>query len=243
MRCCCAAPRVRSWPYAGTRPCRHWVRWTWRSPCSTGRSVKDGTIQGLFEMMGTRYVGAGVLASAVIMDKHFTKLILAAHGLPVGPFVAITAAEWARDRAACLEAVAVLRYPLFVKRREARVQPRHQQGRRPRHIGAGDRPGSRARSQDHRRSRASSAPASWSAGCWPIWTGGPPQASQVAEIRPHSESGFYDFDAKYLPEEQVDLDVPADVDRDLAEQVRALAVRTFEAIGCEGWPGSTLRHP
>ena len=64
--------------------------------------------------------------------------------------------------------------------------------------------------------------------------GGPPQASEVAEIRVHSESGFYDFEAKYLPEEQVDLDVPADVEPELAEQVRALAVRTFEAIGCEG---------
>ena len=76
---------------------------------------EDGTIQGLFEMMGTRYVGAGVLASAVGMDKHFMKLVLAASGLPVGPFVPITPAEWARDPAACLEAVAALSYPLFVK--------------------------------------------------------------------------------------------------------------------------------
>ena len=58
---------------------------------------EDGTIQGLFEMMGTRYVGAGVLASAVGMDKHYLKLVLAASGLPIGPFVAITAAEWRRD--------------------------------------------------------------------------------------------------------------------------------------------------
>ena len=58
---------------------------------------EDGTIQGLFEMMGTRYVGAGVLASAVGMDKHYMKLVLAASGLPIGPFVSITAAEWRRD--------------------------------------------------------------------------------------------------------------------------------------------------
>ena len=50
----------------------------------------------------------------------------------------------------------------------------------------------------------------------------------------HSPSGFYDFEAKYLPEEQVDLDVPAAVPAALADEVRALAVRTFEAIGCEG---------
>ena len=60
------------------------------------------------------------------------------------------------------------------------------------------------------------------------------EASPVAEIRVHTDSGFYDFEAKYLPEEQVDLDVPADVDADVADEVRRLAVRTFEAIGCEG---------
>ena len=64
--------------------------------------------------------------------------------------------------------------------------------------------------------------------------GGPPLASVVAEIRVHSKSGFYDFEAKYLPEEQVDLDVPADVRPELASQVQELAARTFDAIGCEG---------
>ena len=62
--------------------------------------------------------------------------------------------------------------------------------------------------------------------------GGPPAASELGEIRLHS--GFYDFDAKYLPEEQVELDVPAEVDAEIAEEVQRLAVRTFEAIGCEG---------
>jgi D-alanine-D-alanine ligase len=64
--------------------------------------------------------------------------------------------------------------------------------------------------------------------------GGPPRASQVAEIRVGHEGGFYDFEAKYLPDERVSLDVPADVDADIAAQVQRLAVRTFEAIGCEG---------
>ena len=64
--------------------------------------------------------------------------------------------------------------------------------------------------------------------------GGRPLPSVVAEIRVHSKSGFYDFEAKYLPEEQVDLDVPAAVRPELASQVQELAVRTFEAIGCEG---------
>ncbi len=64
--------------------------------------------------------------------------------------------------------------------------------------------------------------------------GGPPLASELAEIRVQTASGFYDFDAKYLPEEQVALDVPANVDAELADKVKQLAVRAFEAIGCEG---------
>ena len=194
---------------------------------------EDGTIQGLFEMMGTRYVGAGVLASAIGMDKHFMKLMLAASGLPVGPFVPIMPAEWDRDPAACLEAVAALHYPLFVKparggsslgiskvddsedlRAAIEVAQRHDPkiiveqgfvGARELECGVLGRPRRR-----------------------------PPEASEVAEIRMHNPSGFYDFEAKYLPEEQVSLDVPADVDPELADQVRELAVRTFEAIGCEG---------
>jgi D-alanine-D-alanine ligase len=76
---------------------------------------EDGTIQGLFEMMGTRYVGAGVLASAIGMDKHYMKLVLAASGLPVGPFVPIKPAEWVRDKVACLDACSALHFPVFVK--------------------------------------------------------------------------------------------------------------------------------
>jgi D-alanine-D-alanine ligase len=56
----------------------------------------------------------------------------------------------------------------------------------------------------------------------------------VAEIRVGREGGFYDFESKYLPDEHVSLDVPADVDADTAAQVQQMAIRTFEAIGCEG---------
>ena len=194
---------------------------------------EDGTIQGMFEMMGTRYVGAGVLASAVGMDKIYMKLVLAASGLPIGPFVPVLPRDWARDRTACLEAVAALHHPLYVKPARGgsslgitRVADgedlvaaiEHAQQFDPKVIieeGFVD-----ARELE--------------CGVLGGLDGADPEASQVAEIRVHSESGFYDFEAKYLPEEQVDLDVPADVDPEIAEEVRRLAVRTFEAIGCEG---------
>ena len=134
---------------------------------------EDGTIQGLFEMMGTRYVGAGVLASAIGMDKHFMKLVLSASGVPIGPFVPITPAEWARDEAACLEAVAALSYPLFVK--PAR-------GGSSLGISRVDEPGglaaaielARATTPRSSSSRASSAPANSSAESWRTSTAGRP---------------------------------------------------------------------
>ena len=194
---------------------------------------EDGTIQGLFEMMGTRYVGAGVLASAIGMDKHFMKLVLAASGVPVGPFVPISPAEWSRDQAACLEAVAALSYPLFVK--PAR-------GGSSLGISRVDEPGGLtaaielARRHDPKIIVEQGFVGARELECGVLadLDGGPPRASKVAEIRVGREDGFYDFQAKYLPDEQVSLDVPADVDADTAVEVQRLAVRTFEAIGCEG---------
>jgi D-alanine-D-alanine ligase len=212
---------------------------SWLGPVDVALSLlhgpfgEDGTIQGLFEMMGTRYVGAGVLASAVGMDKHYMKLVLAASGLPVGPFTTITPAEWAHDRAACLEAVAALRLPVFVKParggsslgiskvdEESGVVAAIEEAQRfdPKVVVEEGFVGARE----------------LECGVLSDPDGGRPQASAVAEIRVHSASGFYDFEAKYLPEEQVDLDVPALVDESVADEVRSLAVRTFEAVGCEG---------
>ncbi len=194
---------------------------------------EDGTIQGLFEMMGTRYVGAGVLASAIGMDKHFMKLVLSASGLPIGPFVPITPAEWARDPAACLEAVAALNYPLFVKPARggsslgiSRVDDESEltaaielaQRHDPKIIVEQGFVGARE----------------LECGVLADLEGAAPRASAVAEIRVARDGGFYDFEAKYLPDEHVGLDVPADIDAETADEVRRLAVRTFEAIGCEG---------
>ena len=194
---------------------------------------EDGTIQGMFEMMGTRYVGAGVLASAVGMDKIFMKMVLAAAGLPVGPFVPVLPREWAEDRVACLEAVAALHLPVYVK------PARGGSSLGITRVAAADELVAAietARRFDPKVIVEEGFVDARELECGVLGGlgGGAPVASQVAEIRVHTESGFYDFEAKYLPEEQVDLDVPADVDGDIAEEVRRLAVRTFDAIGCEG---------
>ena len=84
-------------------------------PLLHGPWGEDGTIQGMLEMAGVRYVGAGVLASAVGMDKAYIKVVLRAAGLPVLPGVVITAREWEDDRGDCHRRVAELGYPVFVK--------------------------------------------------------------------------------------------------------------------------------
>ncbi len=84
-------------------------------PLLHGPWGEDGTIQGLLEMAGVRYVGAGVLASAVGMDKHYMKVIFQAQGLPVLPYAVISPRAWEIDRAACQESVDSLGYPVFVK--------------------------------------------------------------------------------------------------------------------------------
>jgi D-alanine-D-alanine ligase len=194
---------------------------------------EDGTIQGLFEMMGTRYVGAGVLASAVGMDKHYMKLVLTASGLPIGPFVPVTPAEWQRDKAACLEAIATLQYPLFVKPARGGSSLGISKVNDPDCL---ERAIEVAQAYDPKIIVEQGFVEARELECGVLddLEGGSPQASVVAEIRLHSASGFYDFEAKYLPEEQVDLDVPAQVQPELADQVRQLAIKTFEAIGCEG---------
>ena len=194
---------------------------------------EDGTIQGLFEMMGTRYVGAGVLASAVGMDKHYMKLVLAASGIPVGPFVAITPGEWRRDRAACIEAVDAMHYPVYVKPARGGSSLGISRVETSAELAAAVE---FAQSYDPKVIVEQGFVDARELECGVLAGFGdePPVASQIAEIRVHSASGFYDFEAKYLPEEQVDLDVPAQVDPDLAGQVRALAIKTFTAIGCEG---------
>jgi D-alanine-D-alanine ligase len=84
-------------------------------PLLHGPWGEDGTLQGLLEMAGVRYVGAGVLASAVSMDKAFMKVVLAAAGMPADAVDRRDRREWARDAAGCRTRSEELGYPLFVK--------------------------------------------------------------------------------------------------------------------------------
>ena len=201
-------------------------------PLLHGPWGEDGTIQGMFEMAGVRYVGAGVLASAVSMDKAYMKVVLREAGLPVLPGITITAREWAADPQACRERADALGYPLFVKPARGGssigISKAHDASELEACL-------EEAHSHDPKALVEVSAEGAREVECGVLQApDGTPETSLPAEIRITGDHEFYDFAAKYLPEEATELDVPADLPDDLTARLRALAARTFEAVSCEG---------
>jgi D-alanine-D-alanine ligase len=201
-------------------------------PLLHGPWGEDGTIQGMFEMAGVRYVGAGVLASAVGMDKAYAKVVMRAAGLPVLPSVTVSTREWYRDPDGVRHRVADLGFPLFVKPARAGSSMGISKVHDASELDA-------AIEEAHRHD-AKALVEQAAVGAREIECGvlealdGTPETSVPAEIVIGGEHEFYDFAAKYLPEEHTRLDVPADLPDATAAELRELAVRAFEAIGCEG---------
>jgi D-alanine-D-alanine ligase len=202
-------------------------------PLLHGPWGEDGTIQGLLEMAGVRYVGAGVLSSAVGMDKHYMKVVLQAHGIPVLPYTVITPRAWETDRAAQLEAVSSLGYPVFVKPARGGssigISKVHDRGELEDAV-------EEARRHDPKVVVEAAAEGGREVECGVLQGFGtnPPDTSVVAEIVVDPTHEFYDFAAKYLPEEHTELTVPADLPPATAERVRSLAADCFEVLACEG---------
>jgi D-alanine-D-alanine ligase len=201
-------------------------------PLLHGPWGEDGTIQGMFEMAGVRYVGAGVLASAVSMDKAYMKIVLAAAGLPVMPSVTVTRREWAADPRACRERADALGYPLFVKPARGGssigISKAHDASELDACI-------EEAHQHDSKALVEVSAEGAREVECGVLQAlDGTPETSQPAELRVGGDHEFYDFAAKYLPGEHTEIDIPADLPPGVAEDLQSLAARAFEAVGCEG---------
>lgn len=202
-------------------------------PLLHGPFGEDGTLQGLLELADVRYVGAGVLASAVGMDKHMMKLVLAGHGLPVGPFETIRPGELERDPEGVIARVKALGLPLFVKPARAgsslgisRVDD------------LADLPAAVAVAREHDPKvvvEAAIVGREIECGVLGGRAGERPRASLPGEILvTDPRHTFYDFEAKYLDEAGVTLACPADLPPDVVADVQEAAVRSFEAVGCEG---------
>jgi D-alanine-D-alanine ligase len=202
-------------------------------PLLHGPFGEDGTIQGLLELSDTRYVGAGVLASAVGMDKHFMKVVFEAAGLQVGPYIAVTDRQWRKDAESVRKQVDRLGFPVFVK--PAR---------------AGSSMGiSKVDSLDEldaaiEEARRHDLKLVIEAGivgreieCAVLEGRGTdaPRTSMPGEI---SVAGgtheFYDFNAKYVEDDAAALSCPADLPEEAIARVRELSAAAFDAVGAEG---------
>jgi D-alanine-D-alanine ligase len=201
-------------------------------PLLHGPWGEDGTIQGMFEMAGIRYVGSGVLASAVAMDKHYAKLLLTAHSLPTTTYVVLKPGVWERDEAGIREAVDSLGYPVFVKPSRGGSSLGITKVHKSDDL---DDAIEHAASYDPKVlvERGVSDSRELECGVLQRPDGGA-DASAVAEITGYGKHEFYDFEAKYLGEEGVSLEVPADLRPEVRDEVQRLAVAAFEALGCEG---------
>jgi D-alanine-D-alanine ligase len=202
-------------------------------PVMHGPWGQDGTLQGLLELAGVRYVGAGVLSSAVGTDKMYMKLLFSAQGLPVLPWVPVRPGEWERDPAAVSESVSALHYPVFVK--PARAGSSLGISR----VDSVDELGDAITAAEKYDPKVLIEAAAVEAreveiGVLQGLDGAAPETSEIAEIRVDATHEFYDFEAKYLPEQNTALDVPADLEAEVAAKVRSLAVQAFAALDVEG---------
>jgi D-alanine-D-alanine ligase len=196
-------------------------------PIIHGRGGEDGTLQGLLEFAGVPYVGCGVLATALCMDKVLQKAVLRDAGVPVVPCREISRHSAQLSTSEFIEAVEeAFPYPLFVKptntgssvgvskvRSRAHLQNAIKEASRYDHDVLVE-PGIEAREIE----------------C-AVLGGHAPQASVLGEIRYPGE--FYDYEAKYASE-ATQLVIPADVSPAQSEEMRALALAAFRALKCWG---------
>ena len=203
-------------------------------PLLHGPYGEDGTVQGLLELADARYVGSGVLASAVGMDKHFMKMVLAGHGLPIGPYAVIKPGDWDDRRDVVVQTVEALGLPLFVK--PARAGSSLGVSR----VDSTD--GLAAAVEEARRHDpkviVEAAITGREIECAVLGgrRGERPRASLPGEVlvTDETKNGFYDYEAKYFDESAVQLSCPADLPDHVVKEIQEIAVRTFEAVGAEG---------
>jgi D-alanine-D-alanine ligase len=199
-------------------------------PVLHGPYGEDGTIQGLLELAGVPYVGAGVFASAAGMDKEFTKKLLAAEGLPTVDHAVLRPGQRSLEP----EQLHRLGLPVFVKPARGGSS-----------IGvsrvahADELPAAIAAAREHDpKVLVEAAMRGRELECGVLeFPDGTVEASSVGEIRVEGvrgrEDGFYDFATKYL-DDVAELDVPAKIDDDVSAEVRQLAIRAFRALDCQG---------
>jgi D-alanine-D-alanine ligase len=198
-------------------------------PVLHGPFGEDGTVQGLLECLDVPYVGAGVLASALCMDKVMFKELMAQAGIPQVDYRAVRIARYRADREHELRRLAALGLPVFVK--PARLGSSVGIVRVP---SAEELPAALETAFEHDPLAIVEATASGLEVECSVIGNGEPIASQPGEILlAAGETGWYDYEAKYTPG-GMELIVPARVPGPVRERIRELAVSTFVKAGCCG---------
>ncbi len=210
-------------------------------PVLHGPYGEDGTIQGLLEMAGVRYVGAGVLASAVSMDKEYMKIIFQAKGLPVGPYVVVRERDWPPEetggaladpeRKRVADAIAELGWPLFVKPARGGSS-----------IGTAKASDLTELYQAIEGARAYDPKVIVEAAiegreieCSVLegLDGSPPDTSLPGQLLINGGEEFWDFEAKYL-DDASGMAIPAPIPQEHQQEIRRMAAEAFDAVSCEG---------
>lgn len=196
-------------------------------PVLHGPYGEDGTVQGLLELANLPYVGAGVVGSAVGMDKGIFKQVMVANGIPVLPWRLFLARTWDRQPQAVLDEVeARLSYPVFTKPANLGSSVGVSKCRNRKELAAGLAEAARYDRRIIVEQGINARELEVS-----VLGNDDPIASVVGEIRPRRE--FYDYIAKYVSDDS-ELIIPAELEPSVADQVRDMAVRAYRAIDCAG---------
>jgi D-alanine-D-alanine ligase len=197
-------------------------------PVLHGPYGEDGTVQGLLELANVPYVGAGVLASAVGMDKAVMKLVFAARSLPICDYQVVLKRDWHRDERAIMNTIATrLGFPVFVKPANLGSSVGISKAKHATELRAAMH---LAAEFDRKIVVEAAVPAAREIEC-AVLGNDDPEASVPGEIVPSRE--FYDYEAKYI-DEGSKLLIPAPLKEAQAEEVRTLSIAAYKALDCAG---------
>ena len=198
-------------------------------PLLHGAYGEDGTIQGLFEMAGIAYVGSGVLASAVAMDKSFAKPIYADFGLKVADGITVHRDNWNKSKDLEIAKIRALGFPIFIKPARSGSSRGTSKVKIESEISAAL---DDAFKYDP-RVLVEAAVVGREIECAVLEIDSIATASVLGEVRVHPPHEFYDFEAKYL-DGSTTFDIPANLAEPIASAISQAAITAFEALGCEG---------
>jgi D-alanine-D-alanine ligase len=198
-------------------------------PLLHGPYGEDGTIQGLLEIADIPYVGSGVLASAVAMDKSFAKSIFASHGLNTAAGFVARHSDWSAKPSAIQKAADQLGYPVFVKPARGGSSRGTTKVKSAAEFAAAINEAFKFDTKALIEQEVRGAEIE----CAVLEIDGFAKASIVGEIKIDSKYEFYDFEAKYL-DGATTIELPAPIDPKISDQIRTKAVEAFISLGCSG---------